>query len=124
MTGGRVVVLGPTGRNFGAGMSGGIAYVVDPNGTFTGLVNHEMVDVESLTDDDLDFVRSVVARHEELTGSTVAARLLEDWTFEAATFRKVMPRDYRRVLDVMSAAEADGLPREEILGRVMAAAHG
>jgi glutamate synthase (NADPH/NADH) large chain len=124
MTGGRVVVLGPTGRNFGAGMSGGIAYVHDPNGTFTSLVNHEMVDVEPLTDDDLGFLRSLIARHEELTGSAVAARLLEAWTLEAATFRKVMPRDYRRVLEVMSTAEADGLPEEETLGRVMAAAHG
>jgi glutamate synthase (NADPH/NADH) large chain len=124
MTGGRVVVLGSTGRNFGAGMSGGIAYVHDPNGTFTSLVNHEMVDVEPLTDGDLEFVRSLVARHEQLTGSTVAARLLEAWTLEAATFRKVMPRDYRRVLEVMTAAEADGLPEEETLGRVMAAAHG
>jgi glutamate synthase (NADPH/NADH) large chain len=124
MTGGRVIVLGPTGRNFGAGMSGGIAYVHDPNGTFTGLVNHEMVDVEPLTDDDRAFVRSIVARHEELTGSAVAARVLEAWTSEASSFRKVMPRDYRRVLDVMTAAEADGLAEDETLGRVMAAAHG
>ena len=124
MTGGRVVVLGPTGRNFGAGMSGGIAYVHDPSGTFTTLVNHEMVDVEPLTDDDREFVYSVVALHREHTGSPVAARVLDDWILEAAMFRKVMPRDYRRVLDVMTAAEADGLPEEETLGRVMAAAHG
>jgi len=105
-------------------MSGGIAYVHDPSGTFTTLVNHEMVDVEPLTDDDREFVYSVVALHREHTGSPVAARVLDDWILEAAMFRKVMPRDYRRVLDVMTAAEADGLPEEETLGRVMAAAHG
>ncbi|HKA04824.1 MAG TPA: hypothetical protein VKD67_10855, partial [Acidimicrobiales bacterium] len=75
-------------------------------------------------DDDREFVRLLVACHEELTGSTVAARVLEDWTFEASSFRKVMPRDFRRVLDVMTAAEADGLPEDETLGLVMAAAHG
>jgi glutamate synthase (NADPH/NADH) large chain len=124
MTGGRVVVIGPTGRNFGAGMSGGIAYVYDPDAAFEPLVNREMVDVEPLTDDDRRFVRDLLERHGELTGSTVAAQLLESWVSEASTFRKVMPRDFRRVLDVMQAAEADGVPEDEAIGRVMAAAHG
>jgi glutamate synthase (NADPH/NADH) large chain len=124
MTGGRVLVLGPTGRNFGAGMSGGIAYVYDPDRVFETLVNREMVDVEALTDDDRESVRALVARHGELTGSVVAAQILESWVFEVSAFRKVMPRDYRRVLAVLEAAEADGLAEDETLGRVMAAAHG
>ena len=66
MTGGQVVVLGPTGRNFGAGMSGGVAYVYDPDGTFPALVNHEMVELEPLDDDDLATVRTLVERHREL----------------------------------------------------------
>jgi glutamate synthase (NADPH/NADH) large chain len=124
MTGGQVVVLGPTGRNFGAGMSGGVAFVHDPTGVFPTLVNPEMVDVEPLTDHDVEVVRSLVERHHELTGSAVAARVLDAWLSEASTFRKVMPRDYRRVLDVMQAAETEGLAEEETLGRVMAASHG
>jgi glutamate synthase (NADPH/NADH) large chain len=124
MTGGRVVLLGPTGRNFGAGMSGGIAYVFDPEGTFASLVNPEMVDVESLHDEDREVVHSLIVRHRELTGSAVAARLLDAWDAEASSFRKVMPRDYRRVLDELIAAEAEGLDAEATLARVMAAAHG
>ncbi len=121
MTGGRVVVLGPTGRNFGAGMSGGIAYVFDPHGTFTALVNTEMVDVEALDDEDRAAVHQLVQRHHAMTGSTVAAHVLEAWTLEASSFRKVMPRDYRRVLEQIRAAEAEGLDEEETLDRVMAA---
>ncbi len=124
MTGGRVVVLGPTGRNFGAGMSGGIAYVFDPNGSFPSLVNTEMVDVEGLDDDDRAAVHALLQRHHELTGSAVAAHVLEAWTLEASAFRKVMPRDYRRVLEQIRAAEAEGLDEEETLDRVMAASRG
>jgi glutamate synthase (NADPH/NADH) large chain len=124
MTGGRVVVIGPTGRNFGAGMSGGVAYVFDPNGTFPSLVNTEMVDVEGLDDDDRGAVRDLLQRHRELTGSTVAGHLLEAWTLEASAFRKVMPRDYRRVLEQIRTAEAEGLGEEETLDRVMAASRG
>ncbi len=116
MTGGRVVVIGPTGRNFGAGMSGGIAYVFDPNGTFPALVNTEMVDVEGLDDDDRAAVHELLRRHHELTGSTVAGHVLEAWTLEASAFRKVMPRDFRRVLEQIRAAEAEGLGEEETLG--------
>jgi glutamate synthase (NADPH/NADH) large chain len=124
MTGGRVVVLGPTGRNFGAGMSGGVAYVFDPEATFALLVNPEMVDVEPLDHQDREFVCELIARHHELTGSAVAARVLDGWTTDASSFRKVMPRDYRRVLGEMRAAEAEGLDAEATLERVMAAAHG
>jgi glutamate synthase (NADPH) large chain len=124
MTGGRVVVLGPTGRNFGAGMSGGIAYVYDHDGDFKSRLNDEMVVLEELTDEDREFIRSVVVRHGELTGSAVAQRLLAGWPVAVSRFRKVMPLDYRRVLAVMNQAEADGLGEEETLARVMAAAHG
>jgi glutamate synthase (NADPH) large chain len=124
MTGGRVVVIGPTGRNFGAGMSGGIAFVFDPNGTFPALVNTEMVDVEGLDDEDRTFVYDLLRRHHELTGSAVAGHLLEAWLLEASAFRKVMPRDYRRVLEQIRAAEAEGLGEDETLDRVMAASRG
>jgi glutamate synthase (NADPH/NADH) large chain len=124
MTGGRVVVLGSTGRNFGAGMSGGIAYVLDPDGTFPSLVNMEMVDVEALDDDDREFVYSLVERHHDLTGSVLAARVLDARIAEGGCFRKVMPRDYRRVLHEMRAAQDEGLDETATLERVMATAHG
>jgi len=118
MTGGRVVVLGPTGRNFAAGMSGGIAYVLDLN---PARLNREMVDVDPLADADVEFLREVIARHQAETGSAVAARLLADWEPAAARFAKVMPKDYKRVLSAASAAEAEGRNVDEA---VMAAAHG
>jgi glutamate synthase (NADPH/NADH) large chain len=124
MTGGRVVVLGATGRNFGAGMSGGIAYVHDPTGTFPGLVNFEMVELEPLDDDDRAFLRHTVERHRDLTGSPVAERILAEWTVKVASFRKVMPKDYKRVLSVMAQAEQQGLSEEETLAMVMGASRG
>jgi glutamate synthase (NADPH/NADH) large chain len=124
MTGGRVVVLGPTGRNFAAGMSGGVAYVYDPEDRFSKRVNYEMVELEPLTEDDRSWLRETIARHCDLTGSTVARRILDRWDGEVASFRKVMPLDYKRVLNVMSEAAAQGLSEEETLSRVMAAAHG
>jgi glutamate synthase (NADPH/NADH) large chain len=124
MTGGRVVVLGATGRNFAAGMSGGIAYVYDPNDAFPALVNYEMVELEPLDDADREWLRATVERHRELTGSKVAERLEDAWETEVDSFRKVMPKDYQRVLAVMRDAEAEGLSEEETLRRVMAVAHG
>jgi glutamate synthase (NADPH/NADH) large chain len=124
MTGGRVVVLGPTGRNFAAGMSGGIAYVYDPDDRFPSLVNYQMVELEPLTDDDREWLRVTVERHRELTGSDVADLLLTQWESEVESFRKVMPQDFKRVLGVMDEAAAAGLSEEETLKRVMAAAHG
>ncbi|MGI9603123.1 MAG: glutamate synthase-related protein, partial [Acidimicrobiales bacterium] len=122
MTGGRAVILGPTGRNFGAGMSGGIAYVLDDNGTFDSRVNHEMVDLGPLDDDDVTFVRDAIERHQKETDSAVAGRLLADWpTTQAGRFVKVMPRDYKRVLEAQARARAEGLDETEA---VMAAAHG
>ena len=124
MTGGRVLVLGETGRNFGAGMSGGVAYVYDPHGKFPVLVNYEMVELEPLEPGDLDLLRETVTRHVEYTGSTVGRRILDDWTVEAPHFRKVMPLDYKRVLGVLAEAEARGLDEAETAVLVMEASHG
>ncbi|HEY0583180.1 MAG TPA: glutamate synthase large subunit [Chloroflexota bacterium] len=124
MTGGRVVVLGETGRNFAAGMSGGIAYAYDPHDSFSTLVNYEMVDLESLERVDCDWLQEIIARHRELTGSTLADYLLSDWGAVARRFRKIMPRDYKRVLTVIREAEESGFSEQEALGQVMVAAHG
>ncbi|HTN81656.1 MAG TPA: glutamate synthase large subunit, partial [Acidimicrobiales bacterium] len=124
MTGGRVVVLGATGRNFGAGMSGGVAYVHDPTGVFPALVNYEMVDLEPLDEADAASVLDLVTRHRDETGSVVAKRLLDDWDVALPQFHKVMPKDYKRVLEVMREAEALDISEAETLTRVMAASHG
>ncbi len=118
MTGGRVVVLGRTGRNFAAGMSGGVAYVLDLNPI---RLNREMVDVDPLDDADVKFLHEVVRRHQAETGSTVAAGLLAFWDSVVGRFAKVMPKDYKRVLAAASAAEREGRDVDEA---VMAAAHG
>ena len=115
MTGGRVVVLGPTGRNFGAGMSGGVAFVHDPDGRFATLVNGEMVELEPLSAEDRTWVRDRIMRHQEETGSTVAGRLLADWTPSAELFVKVMPRDYKRVLEATERAVAEGRSVDEAI---------
>ncbi len=121
MTGGRVIVLGPTGRNFGAGMSGGIAYAFDPDGVFPARVNGDMVALEPLDDDDFEFLRSTITRHMILTDSPVAQRIVNDWDGRRGTFHKVMPKDYKRVLSVMSDARNRGLSEAETLQAVMAA---
>ncbi len=121
MTGGRAVVLGPTGRNFGAGMSGGLAFVYDPDDTFFRRLNGEMVDLEPLDTEDVDWLRATLRRHEAETGSTVAARILGRWHSEVRRFRKVLPLDYKRVLDAARIAEEQGLDVNEA---IMAAAHG
>ena len=121
MTGGKVVVLGPTGRNFGAGMSGGIAYVWDPDRALDGAVNREMVELEPLDELDKTWLVSTVFRHREETGSEVAERLLTDWQFAVDQFVKVMPRDYKRVLTAIKAAEESGA---DIDAAIMAAAKG
>jgi glutamate synthase (NADPH/NADH) large chain len=118
MTGGRVVVLGPTGRNFAAGMSGGVAYVLDLRAT---RLNREMVDVDPITDADAEFLREAVESHQAETGSAVAARLLVAWDEAIGRFSKVMPKDYKRVLAAASAAEREG---RDVNEAVMAAAHG
>jgi glutamate synthase (NADPH/NADH) large chain len=121
MTGGRAVVLGATGRNFGAGMSGGIAYVYDPDDTFFRRLNAEMVELEPLDTDDGTWLRDTLRSHAHATGSTVATELLDHWHSEMRRFKKVMPRDYKRVLAAAQLAEENGLDVDEA---IMAAAHG
>ncbi|HWW09073.1 MAG TPA: glutamate synthase large subunit, partial [Candidatus Acidoferrales bacterium] len=99
MTGGTVVVIGRTGRNFAAGMSGGIAYVLDEEGLFSERCNTATLDLEALDDrDDVELVRRLLERHEQLTGSVVAKRLLKNWRRTTDQFVKVMPEEYRRAL--------------------------
>ena len=124
MTGGRVVVLGPTGRNFAAGMSGGVAYVYDPQSVFGAKVNYELVELESLSSTDLDELKAILTMHVTETDSAVATKVLAGWATESANFRKVMPRDYKRVLEVMADAKSNGLNEEETLNRVMEVARG
>jgi glutamate synthase (NADPH/NADH) large chain len=124
MTGGRVVVLGRIGRNFAAGMSGGVAYVLDlagPDPLLGDRVNGEMVDLDPLDEADRAFLRDAVERHYAETDSAVAKELLTDWDAALARFGKVMPRDYKRVLQARAAAERDGRDADEA---VMEAAHG
>jgi len=121
MTGGTVVVLGATGRNFGAGMSGGVAYVLDLD---AGRVNLEQVDLGPLTSDAEAVVRRLVQRHAEETGSLVAEALGADWVSACTRFTEVMPRDYRRVLDAKAAADRDGLSEDETTAAMMGALHG
>jgi glutamate synthase (NADPH/NADH) large chain len=118
MTGGRVVVLGSIGRNFAAGMSGGVAYVLDLP---TQRVNPEMVDLDPLTDEDRAFLADAVARHHAETGSAVAYALLADWDSAVDRFGKVMPKDFKRVLAAQAAAQRDGRDVDEA---IMEAAHG
>jgi glutamate synthase domain-containing protein 2/glutamate synthase domain-containing protein 1/glutamate synthase domain-containing protein 3 len=98
MTGGRVVVLGPTGRNFAAGMSGGVAYVYDVDRRFARRCNTELVDLEALTDEDASELRSLIKEHAQRTGSIVARNVLASWDVARQRFVKVMPRDYKRAL--------------------------
>lgn len=106
MTGGRVVVLGKTGKNFAAGMSGGVAYVYDSDGDFEKLCNLEMVDLEPLDAEDKAEIKEMIACHLEYTGSTPARRLLDDWNNLSSGFVKVMPRDYKGVLAKQKAEES------------------
>jgi glutamate synthase domain-containing protein 3 len=107
MTGGRVVVLGRTGRNFAAGMSGGIAYVYDRDRGFKARCNLELVDLEEMGESDEDEVRALISEHAQRTGSLVARNVLAAWERERARFVKVMPRDYKRVLEERAHAGAD-----------------
>ncbi|MBA8964283.1 glutamate synthase (NADPH/NADH) large chain [Rhodococcus percolatus] len=118
MTGGRVVILGPTGRNMAAGMSGGIAYVLDLDPED---VNPAMVKLLQPDPDDLDWLCGAVTRHHRWTGSAVAASVLADWPRRSALFTKVMPVDYQRVLDATRIAKAEGL---DVDTAIMEAARG
>ena len=115
MTGGRVVVIGKTGRNFGAGMSGGTAYVLDEDGTFKSQCNHETVSLERLDESDLQEVEELLKRHAIYTRSARAWQFLALWQETAPKFVKVMPKDYRRVLEALRDAEAKGLVGDEAL---------
>jgi glutamate synthase domain-containing protein 3 len=107
MTGGRVVVLGPTGRNFGAGMSGGVAYVYDVDNRFAGRCNTELVELEPVLDADDDELRGLIAEHAQRTGSLVARNILAQWERGARErFVKVMPRDYKRALEMQAEIAA------------------
>ncbi|HWD65329.1 MAG TPA: glutamate synthase large subunit [Solirubrobacteraceae bacterium] len=106
MTGGRVVVLGPTGRNFAAGMSGGVAYVYDTGRRFAERCNTELVDLEPLSPQDDDEVRGLIAEHAQRTGSLVARNILSQWDKgDRERFVKVIPREYKRVLAAQVAAD-------------------
>jgi glutamate synthase domain-containing protein 3 len=119
MTGGRVVVIGPTGRNFAAGMSGGIAYVLDVEGHFKPRCNLGMVVLEPLVElEEVDTVKEMLIRY---TQSTVAQRILAHWKTLQARFVKVMPKDYKRVLAAIIKAQEIGIPEDRA---VMEAAHG
>jgi glutamate synthase (NADPH/NADH) large chain len=115
MTGGRVLILGRTGRNFAAGMSGGIAWVHDEDGQFASRVNPEMVGLEPLADvpEELGQVRELIERHASLTRSERAEALLADWNAEIHRFVRVIPHDYRRALEAQARMRASGLSAEE-----------
>ncbi len=107
MTGGRVVVLGPTGRNFAAGMSGGIAYVFDRDGTLNERVNPAMSNqIEEPSESDLEEVRELLEEHIARTDSELAAEILGDWGAQSRFFAKVFPTDYKRVLAELEAEDA------------------
>ncbi|MDT5045104.1 MAG: glutamate synthase large chain, partial [Mycobacterium sp.] len=121
MTGGKVVILGRTGRNFAAGMSGGVAYVYDPEDALPANLNSEMVELEALDEDDLEWLHGMIQAHVDATDSAVGRRILADWTAEQQCFAKVMPRDYKRVLEAIAEAERTGADPDEA---IMAAASG
>jgi glutamate synthase domain-containing protein 3 len=116
MTGGRVVVLGPTGRNFAAGMSGGIAYVYDPNGTFQSQVNTEMVYLEQITEHyENNEVHLMIRNHHKFTGSEVAHRILESWEESVLNFVKVIPKDYKRMFESIERGKKSGLSNDQAI---------
>jgi glutamate synthase (NADPH/NADH) large chain len=121
MTAGNAVILGPAGRNFGAGMSGGTAYVLDSAGDFVTRVNPEMVDLEKPTDEEAVWLEDRVRKHLNETGSEVAERLLADWPAALERFVKVMPKDYKRVLNAVREAEEAG---KDVNEAIMAASRG
>jgi len=115
MTGGRVVILGLTGRNFAAGMSGGVAYILDEAGDFATRCNKQMVGLERLDNDDAAELRAIIQRHAELTGSRKASHVLADWDAYRTKFIKVVPKDYKRVLQAIATATAKGLSGDDAL---------
>lgn len=116
MTGGRVAVLGATGRNFAAGMSGGIAYVYDPENSFIKRCNLEMVLLERVEEaEEAAELHKLISRHAELTGSAAAGRILENWEASLPKFARVIPKDYKRMLEQIRKVEQTGLTGEAAL---------
>jgi glutamate synthase (ferredoxin) len=115
-------VIGRTGRNFAAGMSGGVAYVLDADGQFARRCNRELVELEPLADEDLELVRTMLRRHVRYTNSGRAVRLLADWIDEQTRFVKVIPRDYKRVL--LAEARARSENREPVFAELVGATNG
>ncbi|MBC3804922.1 glutamate synthase large subunit [Acetobacterium fimetarium] len=114
MTGGKVVILGKTGRNFAAGMSGGVAYIFDPDATFADNCNTNMVDLVKITDAaELADLKGIIQKHLDYTQSTLAEKILGNFDETAKQFIKVLPRDYKRMLDAMERVQAQGLTGEE-----------
>lgn len=108
MTGGRVVILGPTGRNFAAGMSGGIAYIYDVNGAFIDNCNREMVDLDPMDEDGAEELKKLIADHFKYTNSSVAKFILDDFDNQMKHFIKVFPKDYKKVLQSRSSKQSIG----------------
>jgi glutamate synthase (NADPH/NADH) large chain len=104
MTGGRIVILGETGRNFAAGMSGGIAYIYDVKGNFASNCNQEMVELDPVENEDMSELNAMIKKHYEYTGSTVAKFILGDFENQLKNFVKVFPTDYKRVVNAKGAA--------------------
>lgn len=121
MTGGKVVILGRTGRNFAAGMSGGEAYVYDTGGELAANLNFEMVELETLDFDDADWLYAIIQAHVDATDSAVGQRILTDWSEQQRHFVKVMPKDYKRVLQAIALAKRDGVDVDRV---IMEPAHG
>ncbi len=121
MTGGKVVILGSTGRNFAAGMSGGVAYVYDPKNVLPDHLNPEMVELEEPDDGDFEWLHQMLTKHVDATDSAPGTRILSHWPTERRRFVKVMPRDYKRVLEAIAEAEQNGT---DVDAAIMAAAHG
>ena len=116
MTGGRVVILGKTGRNFAAGMSGGVAYVLDEAGDFATRCNVQMVALEKIEDrSEIDALYALIKKHADYTRSQKAFKVLALWEQMLPKFVKVMPKDYKRVLQALKKAEADGLSGDDAL---------
>ena len=114
MTGGRVVVLGKTGRNFGAGMSGGIAYILDEDGDFAIHLNDEMADMGPVEEaESIAELKEMVERHVAHTKSGLGQRVLDEWDVMLPKFVKVMPRDYRKMLEAFKRVEERGLSGDE-----------
>ena len=113
MTGGRAVILGPTGKNLAAGMSGGIAYVLDRDHLLYRRINKDMVNMEELRDKyDIEELRGILADYEKETGSELAGEVLSHFEEHICDFKKIIPRDYQKMLTAIGRFEEQGLSRE------------